>query len=387
LILARPEPRVALGVAAVLCTFWPLVLYLPSAMEEPLNDAVAIVIAAGFARILRHGGSRRLWASLLALILAASLLRVTWAFLLLPWLALLMRDADRRRRAAAAAGMLTLIGFYAWTAAPYPLGIDYQIQHAHGLGGKLHLLWLNTKLNFQTFLHFRAGDSTTLEALQRFELLAAIIVLVGAGGWLLARRREGRAVPTTDRDFVLVALLILVPMVVATIVAWQVSAFADFRALAPCFLLVLVLGMLVGGRAVRVGIGALVLVNVAFVAFYAHLAGSWDRLHFRPDTSAIASAGRVFEAAIHTGTGDGAWCRTMLWGIDYVPPALLAVPRQLGVVLSFAPETLRAPLRSGYVALPRGTEAIAARDHLRAIAALPPYGQLYSNPAAHCAAA
>lgn len=386
-IAGRPGARVGVGVAAVLCTFWPLMLYLPSAMEEPLNQAIAILAAGAFARLVTRGGSRRLFGWLLALIIAASLLRVTWSFLLLPWVVLLTRGAPRRSRllalAAALAGILVLFGFYSWTAAQYPFGIDYQVQHAHGLGTKLRLLWENTKLNIQLFLHLRSGDSTTLETLQRFELVAAIVALLGAGGWLLDRTRREK-VAATDRDFVLVALLILIPMVAATVVAWQVGLFADFRALAPCFVLVLVLGMLVGGRRVRYSIAALVLVNVAFVVTYANLARDWNRLHLQPDTHAISSARGVFDVAINPAPGAGPWCRTLLWGINYVPPALLALRPEVAVMLSFAPGSLHAPLRSGYVALPAGSETLAARDGLRALAALPPYGQLYSNPAARC---
>jgi hypothetical protein len=378
--------RVALGVGIVLCTFWPLMLYLPSAMEEPVNQAVAIVLAGGFARVLRAGGaSRRLWGSLLALIVAASLLRVAWSLLLLAWVALYVRGFDRRRQillfAAAVAGIVLLFAFYAWTAAPYPLGIDYQIQHAHGLGGKLSMLWSNTKLNFQLFLHLRARDSTTLETVLRFEVVA---VLLAVGGWLLARWRRPRLGDAGQRDLMLVTLVVLAPMVIATIVAWQVGAYADFRALAPYLLLVLVLGVLVGGRLVRYGIGALVLVNLAFVGSYVSIARQWDRLHFRPDTAVIARSRQVFDAAIRTPPGASDWCRTMLWGIDYVPPALLAVPRQVGVELSFTPATLHPPLRSGYVMLPPGNGALAARDGLRTLARLPPYGQLYSNPSAGC---
>jgi hypothetical protein len=380
LALARPPAaRVTLGVGAVVCTFWPLMLYLPTAMEEPINQAIAVVIAAGFARVLITGSSRRLSGSLLALIVAASLLRVSWSFLLLAWVAAVMRGADRRRQlwavAGAVAGILILFAFYAWTAAPYPIGITYQIQHAHGLGGKLQMLWQNTKLNFQTFLHLRAGDSTTLETLLRFEIVA---VLLAAGAWLI-RGPRGR-----DRDLARLALVIVLPTVLATLAAWQVGAFADFRALAPYLLLVMVLAVLAGGRRVRYGVAALAAVNLAFVVPYAHLAQQWDRLHLRPDRTAIASAGRVFDAAIHVSPSASAWCRTMLWGIDYVPPALLSAPRQLGVMLSFTPAALRRPLRSGYVVLLPADAALAARDRLRPLASLPPYGRLYSNPAAGC---
>ena len=179
-------------------------------------------------------------------------------------------------------------------------------------------------------------------------------------------------------------LVVLAPMVVATIVAWQVGAYADFRLLAPSLLFVLVLGMLVGGRRVAYGIGVLVLVNLAFVGSYASIARQWDRLHFDPDTAQIASSRRVFDAAIRPAPRANDWCRTMLWGIGYVPPALLAVPREVGVELSFTPTTLRAPLRSGYVVLAPGNGALAARDGLRALASLPPFGELYADPAAGC---
>jgi hypothetical protein len=389
LALARPEIGAALLIGAVLCTFWPLLLYLPSSLEEPVNQAFAVLLAVLWARVITGTADRRWWAALFGMIVAASLLRVTWALMLIPAALLLMRGRERRTQARMAGGAVVLLvllfGFYVWTAAPYPLGIDYQIQHAAGLGGKLSRLWHNVETNFQTFLHLRAGDSTTLETLQRFEIVALLIGLAATLVWRRRTRPADDPAAAVDREFALVSGLMLVVLVAATIAVWQVSAYADFRSLAPYVVVILVLGALVGSRPIRIGIALLVVVNLAFVVSYVNLTKQWNAVHFSLGRASVDRAARVFAASIRPGPGSGVWCHTLLWASDYAPPVLLGLPRPMGVMLTSSADRLHPPLRSGWVMLRSGEGSARLRARLRPVGTLAPYGALYANRDVPCA--
>src|SRR5262249_13863578 len=108
--LARPSPPVATLAGLLLATFWPLWLFLPSAMQEPLHVAFAMLLA----------GLSPKRAAFAVAVLVASLLRASWALVLVPY----ALSAFPRRRAVAFFGacVLTLLAAKVWSyiVSPYP---------------------------------------------------------------------------------------------------------------------------------------------------------------------------------------------------------------------------------------------------------------------------
>ncbi|MBL9125177.1 MAG: hypothetical protein JNG90_16185 [Planctomycetaceae bacterium] len=124
LAIVRPNRRQAWTAAFVVNTFWPLILYLPTSMQEALHYALALVIAGVATGLIRNPRDKRLQLAAVLVVVAAAQIRVTWGWLLLPlgwvvwqpgnwrhWLALLV---------GAAIPIGLLYGEAIWLYAPFP---------------------------------------------------------------------------------------------------------------------------------------------------------------------------------------------------------------------------------------------------------------------------
>lgn len=106
----------------MLLTFWPLLLYLPTTMQEPLHMSLALVLAGLFYRLLaeRSESKYTLIITLIVLVVAA-LLRASWGILFIPLL--LTGRSSVTTAKLLAAGVLCLsisLSIFAFIAAPYP---------------------------------------------------------------------------------------------------------------------------------------------------------------------------------------------------------------------------------------------------------------------------
>ena len=91
----RVGMRQTWAAALVVAIYWPLILYIPTSMQEVLHLAIAFVLAALTVLLVRSSGNR--WLLLLALVAvaAAAQLRVTWAWVAVPLLWVAMRPANQ----------------------------------------------------------------------------------------------------------------------------------------------------------------------------------------------------------------------------------------------------------------------------------------------------
>jgi hypothetical protein len=110
-LFLQPTVWQALLGAAFLATFWPFYMMLVSAMQDPVHWAIAILISAGFAGMLRMLPWTRTWlfrSCFLGILVYASLMRISWAMFLVPYAMLLVRKPTLGRFALAA--FIALIG-------------------------------------------------------------------------------------------------------------------------------------------------------------------------------------------------------------------------------------------------------------------------------------
>jgi hypothetical protein len=116
--LVRPTLKQLAAAAFVVLTFWPCLLYIPATLQESVHCAVAIALA-GLAHRSIAAGDRRTW-PFLVLASMASLVRLTWALLLLiPVLAPGQR-VTKTTRVIAFAMVPVLILIWRAIASPYP---------------------------------------------------------------------------------------------------------------------------------------------------------------------------------------------------------------------------------------------------------------------------
>ena len=220
-LLARPSAPQLLLLGGLLFTSPFVLIMLPTSMQENLHQGLALVIAGLFLRLLdRPTAGMGLGLALLGVIIAASLIRVTWAALLLP-LFLLMVPRTPRWMIVATFGAILIAGglfmLFSWWGAPYPNAIGSildQVEAANTPGDKLGTLleglWANFTLNIERFT-----DGTLLEVIFRFEYLlmsiGALLVL-GLRGWQSWR---GQAQPSLNTTLVLTLTLAPILLVFA----------------------------------------------------------------------------------------------------------------------------------------------------------------------------
>jgi hypothetical protein len=126
-LVQQPTGFQALLGALFLATYWPLYLSLISNSQDPIHAAVAILFGICFAALLEQRPvteSRLFRAAFWFLLLYTSLMRISWAMMLFPYL-LLQRPGASKWKACLAlikgiAGVLLLLSVFRWLCAPYP---------------------------------------------------------------------------------------------------------------------------------------------------------------------------------------------------------------------------------------------------------------------------
>jgi hypothetical protein len=122
LLLVRPTLEQLAAAVLVVMTFWPCLVYIPATLQESFQCAVAFALA-GLVHRKINGTETRLW-PLLLLASAASLVRITWALLLLAWAIAAGSATSRRSRVLAFLAVPALILVWRYIAAPYPNSLE-----------------------------------------------------------------------------------------------------------------------------------------------------------------------------------------------------------------------------------------------------------------------
>lgn len=86
LYLVRPKGIQVAVLIGLLITFWPIHLYIPSAFQEPLHDAFAIILAAlAFRYLAAPEDQTKKWTvAIFVLLIFLSILRFSWSLFLVP---------------------------------------------------------------------------------------------------------------------------------------------------------------------------------------------------------------------------------------------------------------------------------------------------------------
>lgn len=177
------QRRHRLKVGLILLTFWPLLLYIPSNMQESLHASAAIVFSTIFYRLFSRRDKLVCWQFCIfaGLIFLFALTRPTWSLLFVP-LFLYHRDKSSSRQvmlscvyAALLSGLVFII--FQSFSAPYPNFMSGIANEAHNLPAYgLGIFFQHCADNLRGY--FDIYNGTTLEILLRYQILF-ILLLVG----------------------------------------------------------------------------------------------------------------------------------------------------------------------------------------------------------------
>jgi hypothetical protein len=346
LVIARPDARRLVVIALSLLTFTPMLLFLPSGMQEPLHLALAVALAALFHRLLHDGpAARRTHAvRLVGLIVLAALLRPTWGLLLIPVaLAATIGWPGRRRLWAfgGAAGAALALGvlFSVWSA-PYPYLAVGRLRNAASVSARLDVVRHNVWRNLSLLVAPKDRLLQTNVA-QHYVVLTVMVVLTGLIAWALRTRTPGLALTAG-----IAGLAVALPLGLVTVLY---DMFPGTRVLAAHLLFaVVLLGLSPSRPALAVPVLVMVSFLVALPWFHRDFV-AWDGTNFRGDRRTVAAFHREVAEALVYRPGADRWCNTVLAATDsrffY---QLLGIPAGFGVSVDLDHE-FTGPLRSAYV--------------------------------------
>jgi hypothetical protein len=157
-----------------IATSWPLLLYLPTTMQEPLHASFAILIASGIKKKYN-------W-STFAVIVIASLVRVTWALVLIPWVTLFIGETEKKTviklSAVAVCSVFVLFLTSRYVASPFPGFATEFFSHVASLVSVERDI---RQTIIPNLLRFPFEGKHLLDEIQRIETINLIVVgLVGA---------------------------------------------------------------------------------------------------------------------------------------------------------------------------------------------------------------
>jgi len=357
-------------IGGLLVTYTPLLLYLPTGMQEPLHLGLAVLLAVLFHRLLvAEPGSRRQPAiAVVTLIVLASLLRSTWALLLVP--AALLAGRGFKPVLGALVAAVGFIALFPLWAAPFPYGNTFKIQHAATLGDKVHLLAANVGRNVALLLQVR-GSYYQVPIAQHYQLIVAVVAALAVAVTV----RRVRAASVT-------VCLALIPAVLFVVVFYDVGP--GVRVLAAHVLFAGVFAALLRPRWTRALPALLVVTNLLTLSWFKHDFVLFAGMDVRGNRSAIAAERAALGRYLHYDPSADRWCNTILLADGRGFTQTLAVPPGFGVGVDLN-HRFPGPLRSAYVIATDVTLPMlpSAGSHLVLVAPTP-QGGLYRNLDSPC---
>jgi hypothetical protein len=361
---------------------------LPGGMTEPLHAGFAVALAGGFTLLVRgHTDRWRVLVPLGAVLLLASLLRVTWSPLFVPYLLFAWRArtpgvAWWKPVAAGIGAAAALFALTAYMSAPYPLGFLAQLRGAESVGIQLDLLWDHLVANVSSVFGGKDPYGLTALPLERFQYLqlaGITTVAAGMGLWGLRSRTWGGGAWT-------VHIWNLGSVLLVTLVLYDTLALRGMRVLSGHLLMTLVLLAGTGRVVGRLVLG--LVVASALLSFGTFRATFIDvhRDHYPTATPEIAEASAAFSrAGVRYTPGATRWCNTLLWIAPFDRPAL-AVPPGVAINFSLGPGQLTSPPRSRWILVGDAAAADPAVRgwEIRDVGAIGGLGTIYRNSAARC---
>jgi hypothetical protein len=365
--LARPDLK-QLAVATVLvASFWPAILSLPSTYQDALHFAIAFVLAGLAQRALRDAVSPRSSWPLVVAIILASLVRLPWILVLVPWAAIAFPGKRWYSRCAILLSVACLIPGVTWAwgaiCSPYDDLLSDWIAEAKSQPkfAFWDLLW---HWNREWAAYFDQTKTPTVSMLLRYQIVALFVLAAG----LLIRR-------TYPRATVFAALNVLV-VLVPTMLIYGTFDWHDYRVIAPHMLLALLVLLSADYRIVLPFVAA----NLLFVGPFLGQFADWTRPRLRPDVAAPFR--EAIAPFVEYNPAAGPWGNTILVPVDLWSVTLEGIPAGVGATMLYHEERLKRPVRSRWVLLHGQPPASYGRLKLVAevpVEAEPPVAQLYEN--------
>jgi hypothetical protein len=365
--------------AALLGTFWPILYWAATGMQESLHHAGAIVMAALFVRVLSSPAPRGIAIAGSLVLGVLAVIRPTWIILMPLWgVALRRQDGPRVRAVAAAAGLgvaAVILLVYTRMTAPFSTGFFFVKVMSLSVGFQAVI----ENLTFNIDRTLNVSDYTRLEILQRVQYWAVLLTVLGVAVRTLWTRADWRSAPAIH---VMLAAGAMLTALALMLVLYTLTNQAEYRVLSAFLLFGALVLLAAPGRAATIVVALLIVSNAATTGTFVDEFTSGHRDHFVWDRRGVYQLENALEGHVTHDTNRPRWCNTLLTA--QYPPHLIGVPAGIGLSVVREPDQVAMPPRSRYLLLdaPSLTE-FTAPLHVKTLAILP-YGTLYENLDARC---
>jgi hypothetical protein len=374
--------------ALLLASFWQMVFWASTGMQESLHHAGAIAMAALFAAALaRPPATRVIVAGCVALGLL-SLVRPTWIILMPLWALVTTRQSGRARTIGAVAASLVaaavMLMIFNRTAAPYAGGFSFVQVFSLSVGTRSIVENLLFNLG-RTVTFSEYDDLEILHRIQYWGFLTGTIALVG----LWWRRSppspqgSGEAVwrtgPIAHMAVAATAMLTILGMM---LVLYSLTNWAEHRVLSAFLLFGALLTLAAPGRAPLWLVAALIVSNVATAGTFRRVFEAKRQEQFIWDRRGIFELQEALAGRVGYRPGETRWCNTLLTAKEL--PYLIAVPAGIGISVVREPDQMPHIPYSRYLLVDESTLGnFKHRPRVNRLSTLP-YGTLYVNLDADC---
>ena len=387
-------------------TFWQMVFWASTGMQESFHHAGAIVMAVLFARALSSPPSAWLAACGGATLCLLALVRPTW-IIVMPLFALVTSRQSTRTRAVAAVTASLIIGavilmIFSRTVAPYTGGFSFVALFSRS--AEQTTVLSNLLFNLRRTVTFSEYDD--LEILHRIQywgfLVGALLFAVvlrwrrsdapsphGFGpstgsGPSRAESRDGAAGWRTGPfAHLAVAATTMAVMLGLMLALYSLTNWAEHRVLSAFLLFGVLLTLAAPGRIPVFLVTALIVSNAVTAGTFRRVFEAkrqeqfvWDRRGINALEAAMTTHRIAYRHDLSR------WCNTLLTAQE--PPYLIAVPPGLGISVVREADEMRVPPRSRYLLLDDSALTHFRRPlHVQPLATFP-YGTLYLNLESGC---
>jgi hypothetical protein len=370
--------------ALLVATFWPMLLYIPTNMQESLHQAAAIVLSGIFAVLVRKRSAvpARFFYGSLVFILLLSIVRSTWSFLLIPFFLLRLErfSIGSVARALASAVVLIMLEFVALSrlASPNPNFITVAAQVAGTSRSEAVSMFLHHGMeNATKLLRFSYGSS--MQSLLWLQVVTMLVLMAGYAIWRRRRRsgefNEGKVLSREGAQ-ILVHLSNIGLLVIFVILFYDVGDWRDYRLYAPHLLLSLLLLVELGSERF---LYPFIAVSMVFAGAFVKSYRTVHQEHF-----IVIASSPLLRTSLEYDPAGGGWCNTLLVDLPNYNRQLLDVPPGIGISMIMYPESVHPPIHSRYLLLSDETyRKLADSLHLEPVATLPK-GVLYRNLRSEC---
>lgn len=386
--IVRPNLRQLGLIALLLLTFWPMLVYFLSYMQESFHQAIGIVSAGAFYYVVKRKGrlTRLAQATCITWLLYASITRTSWSVLFVPYFILTSRQTRPAvflalLKSLLVIGLVLIVGIL--TGAPGNNSVfniigSFTISASTGV-------WLFVNYFGLNLFKYLNPLKQPLDVVQTVQVTGLIIGSLVMFFWLRrSSRNTKRSTVVLETQFHLLNLILIV---FASMGFYIIGTGGDYRVIASHLLLSLLL--LIAFKRYKP-----VLVVIAFnalcIPLFMQYYTSHADLRVHPDREAILAFAEGIQPHVHynAALADKPWCNTLLFDVRFYDRLLTTVPGGVGLSFFFTADTAPQLLKSLYILLPDDAYAtLMARPkppRLELLAEMPNGTSIYRNLDADC---